>query len=219
MDIKKTFDRADYQAIANRNPKLAWALIQGQARQLQSFHGQCIIEDGTPGNPIPVTFEQIVDQIYVVDANFVVQTPRAYAGSIWRAQQVNGNSMGPDIEARLQVSQGLGASNYIIADQYTPIEQLFRSTMLPTGGCCSWTNGWTILSWQAIQMTLQLSRTYLPIELPVRVRFSLLSAYLGAPYQQISIVDAVSGLGELGYDLTQPNLVLAAEKRRNGFGG
>jgi hypothetical protein len=68
-------------------------------------------------------------------------------------------------------------------------------------------------------MTLQLSRTYLPIELPVRVRFSLLSAYLGAPYQQISVVDAISGLGKLGFDLEQPNLVMAAEQRRNGFGG
>ncbi len=219
QDTKTSFNRQDYQEIADKDPKLAWALIQGQARQLQVFSGRCLIEDGSVGKPIPVTFEQIPDQIYVVDFMMSVDSPNGYAGSLWRAQQVNGNSQMPGIEGRLQVSQGWGASNYIIADHYVPIEHLARSPFVDGSGCCSWTNGWTILSWQSVQMTIQLSRPYQPIELPAQVRFTMRTVYLGPRFMNVGVADAISGLGDLGFDTKLANLSLAAQLReaRGGF--
>jgi hypothetical protein len=199
----------DFAIIAARDPRLAWGIATGQGKQLQVFSGFVTFVDGTVDKFQGVNFEQIPEMVYVSDFSYEVETPNANQGSIFQGQQQLSNAKVPNIHLRLQVSQGNGPSNYVVNTQDMPIQQIARHATSAEGGICSWANGWLLHSWQSLQARCTLKRTYLPGELPVTVTFALRCSYLGAPYNEIVMEQALNGLESMGLKLDRHRQALA----------
>lgn len=199
----RALDQATLGEIAQRDPRIAFALLNGRSRQPQLFTGRATFDSGDVGKLAPVQFQQIPDNAYAVDFSYDVSTPNANAGNILAGQQQYFNALNPNIDCQVQVTQGYGPATYLVNINYTPLQQIARHTSRAEGSCCSWYQGWYIYKWQALQIQLRLGRAYVaPDELPV-VTFGLHIIQLGLPLESISFEMACAELVRAGVPLLQ----------------
>ncbi len=215
--------RADWthdemQQIAQRDPCLAMSLlVYGGQRQIYSVQAT-FTSGGIGGEALPGTFMNPTSSHFMIyDFDYTVEMPSFAAGNIGRATAQKDNALIPNIDAQIFISAGMsGGLGYYVNLDFQAVNTLARCTNAPDSRSpCSWTSGW-LLPWGS-QMTIKhlLTRAYTGGELPVKITWSLHTAFLGATFFDVKEDEAIAYLGELGYKV--PANRPAIRRRRPGI--
>ncbi len=167
--------------LAVTNPRLAYWLAQDDMQnKLLGFQTmEHTFDNGTTAQPAQTSFPTVLgEDFYPVDLRSTVQRPEYAAGNIYKPQSDYFNALQSGIWVKMEVVGGLPGRNYMINQQFTPLE-IIAPNANSTSKSIICGLGSVLEYSQNVRTDLTLRRTYQASELPALLGISFVGWSLG----------------------------------------